>query len=242
MTDGPNGEGFPDRDIEAAEYVLGTLPHAERVAFARTLATDVGLQAAVARWQTHLAPLDEATPEVAPPPGLWLRIRGGLTPAGDDPRVTDLTRRLRRWRLGAIGASALAAGLALALGLGLGLGRFLPVDPEAGQYVAVVNRGGELPALVVRVDTRRGLAEIRSVAMDMPREKSLELWYIADGATPRSLGLVEAGRASMPMPNVVRDAAGLDKAVLAVTVEPTGGAPGGIPTGPVVYSGKLFRD
>jgi anti-sigma-K factor RskA len=238
MTDGPVDPGLPDRDIEAAEYVLGTLPHAERLAFARALASDAALQAAVARWQTRLAPLDAVIPEVEPPAGLWLRIRAGLTPAVDDPRVTDLTRRLRRWRLGALGASALAAGLALALGLG----RLLPTDPDAGQYVAVVNRGGELPALVVRVDTRRGLAEIRSVAMEMPREKSLELWYIADGGAPRSLGLVEPGRASMPMPNAVREAAGLDKAVLAVTVEPTGGAPGGVPTGPVVYSGKLFRD
>lgn len=238
MTDRPGDKGLPDPDIQAAEYVLGTLPHAERVAFARALATDVGLQAAVARWQAHLAPLDDTTPEVAPPAGLWLRIRAAVAPATEDGRVKDLTRSLRRWRVGAIGASALAAGLALALGLG----RVLPADPEAGQYVAVVNRGGELPALVVRVDTRRGLAEVRSVAMDVPREKSLELWYIADGGAPRSLGLVEPGRASMPMPNAVRDAAGLDKAVLAVTVEPSGGAPGGVPTGPVVYSGKLFRD
>jgi len=238
MSDGPTDQGLPDRDIEAAEYVLGTLPQAERIAFARALASDAELRAAVARWQARFAPLDDAIPEAEPPAGIWLRIRAALTSTPDDARVRDLTRRLRRWRLGAVGASALAAGLALALGLG----RWLPTDPDAGQYVAVVNRGGELPALVVRVDTRRGLAQVRSVAADTPREKSLELWYIADGGVPRSLGLVEPGRVSIPMPNAVRETAGLDKAVLAVTVEPSGGAPGGVPTGPVVYSGKLFRD
>ena len=237
MTGGSFDTGAPDRDIEAAEYVLGTLPQAERVAFARALEADAGLQAAVARWQIRLAPLAETLPEVAPPAGTWLRIRAALRPAGDDPRIETLARGLRRWRLGALGASALAAGLALALGLG----RLLPPDPETGQYVAVVNRGGELPALVVRVDTRRGVAQVRSVAADTPREKSLELWYIAGGGAPRSLGLVEAGRASMPMPDVARGAS-LDTAVLAVSVEPPGGSPSGAPTGPVVYSGKLLRD
>ena len=141
MTDAALDAGPPDRDIQAAEYVLGTLPRAERLAFASTLATDADLRAAVARWQTRLAPLAETVPEVAPPAGLWLRIRAALSPAGEDPRVEGLARSLRRWRLGALGASALAAGLALALGLG----RFLPpVDPEAGQYVAVVNRSGSV--------------------------------------------------------------------------------------------------
>ena len=231
------GAGSPDRDIQAAEYVLGTLPQAERTAFARALATDANLQAAVANWQTRLAPLAETVPEVAPPAGTWLRIRAALRPTGDDPRVESLTRGLRRWRLGALGASALAAGLALALGLG----RFLPPDPDTGQYVAVVNRGGELPALVVRVDTRRGVAQVRSVAADTPREKSLELWYIAGDGAPRSLGLVEVGRASMAMPEIARGAS-LETAVLAVSVEPPGGSPSGAPTGPVVYSGKLLRD
>ncbi|TXM78429.1 hypothetical protein FV218_03075 [Methylobacterium sp. WL69] len=239
MSDGPADFRPPDRDIQAAEYVLGTLPLAERLAFARALATEVDLQAAVARWQIRLTPLADTVPEVAPPAGLWLRIRAALSPAGEDPRVQSLARSLRRWRLGALGALALAAGLALALGLG----RFLPpADPEAGQYVAVVNRGGELPALVVRVDTRRGLAQVRSVAADTPREKSLELWYIAGGGTPRSLGLVEAGRASLALPEAAREDARLDTALLAVTVEPPGGSPSGAPTGPIVYSGKLLRD
>ena len=118
MTAGPAVSGPPDRDLQAAEYVLGTLPRAERLAFARALATEADLQAAVARWQARLAPLADTVPEVAPPAGLWLRIRAALSPAGADPRVESLARSLRRWRLGALGASALAAGLALTLGLG----------------------------------------------------------------------------------------------------------------------------
>ncbi|VTZ22118.1 conserved hypothetical protein [Methylocella tundrae] len=102
----------------------------------------------------------------------------------------------------------------------------------------VVNRGGDLPALVVRVDLATGSVYVRPVSTQTPSGKSLELWYIGAGKAPKSMGLVGGNAIKMPLPAGLS----LDKASFAVTVEPEGGSPSGDPTGPVVYSGQLIKE
>jgi anti-sigma-K factor RskA len=63
-----------------------------------------------------------------------------------------------------------------------------------------------------------------------------ELWVIAPGAAPVSLGLLEADPLSVRYPAWV---AGW---VLAVSVEPAGGSPTGAPTGPVILQAKITTD
>ncbi len=109
--------------------------------------------------------------------------------AGEAPRpaapVVDLRPALRRWRRAALATGSLAAGLAVFIAVE----RLMP-RPEAAQYLAVVNRGGELPALVVRVDPRAGTVQVRALAAEAPRDRSLELWVVPAAGAPRSLGLV----------------------------------------------------
>ena len=69
-----------DREILAAEYVLGTLHADERTLFASVLAQDAEAQAAVAAWEARLAALSAAVAEVAPPPAVWERIESALSP------------------------------------------------------------------------------------------------------------------------------------------------------------------
>ncbi len=57
-----------EREILAAEYVLGTLHVDERTLFASVLAHDEAARAAVAEWEKRLAPLSLAIADVAPPP------------------------------------------------------------------------------------------------------------------------------------------------------------------------------
>ena len=145
-----------------------------------------------------------------------------------------LRRSLTRWRVAAAAASALAAGLAIFV-VDRELIRHPTVQPA---YVAVVNRGGDQPALIVRVDLAKGTVYVRPLAAEAPAGKSLELWYIGAGKPPKSMGVVGDAAVRMPLP------AGLspEKASLAVTVEPPGGSPTGDPTGPIVYSGQLIRE
>ncbi|MET7245727.1 anti-sigma factor [Methylobacterium sp. EM32] len=231
-------------DLRAAEYVLGTLNAAEREAYRRERAGSPALRAAERAWEARLAPLAGAVPEVAPPPGAWAGIAARLPGEAPGSSVVDLRPALRRWRRAALAAGALAAGLALFIAVErLAPGMLSPgvLSPETSHYLAVVNRGGELPALVVRVDPRAGTVQVRALAAEAPRDRSLELWVVPAAGAPRSLGLVRAEAGSrLPLP--AADRAVLDGASLAVSVEPPGGSPLGAPTGPVVYSGRLVRE
>jgi anti-sigma-K factor RskA len=108
-----------------------------------------------------------------------------------------------------------------------------------GSYVAAVNQSGDMPALIVRVDLATKAVTVRPVAADTPPGKSLELWYIAAGQSPKSMGVVEKGRGErMSMPNDMP----LKDTIFAVTVEVPGGSPTGAPMGPVVYKGALIAE
>lgn len=228
-----------DRDFRAAEYVIGTLPADERAAVEAEIRTDPVTEAYVRDWERRLAPLSLAVPEENPPPRLWGAIVRALPgpsairrPANDN-RIAALSGQVRRWRLASAGAGLIAAGLALFVAVG----PRVPAPDSAGRYVAVVTSAGDLPALIVSVDTSTGTAQVRPVAAKAPDGRSLELWFIGADKTPKTLGLVGTGASRIALPA----GAGSD-GLIAVSVEPQGGSPTGQPTGQVVYTGKLIRD
>ena len=66
-----------------------------------------------------------------------------------------------------------------------------------------------------------------------------ELWLIPAGEAPRSLGLVSIDKAhTVTIPQALRRALTAGS-TLAITLEPPGGAPQGIPTGPIIAKGSL---
>ena len=233
-----------DPDLRAAEYVLGTLDAGERTEVARAVAADPVMAGRVRAWELRLAPLTDAVPAVAPPQ----RVRAALLRAipemaRPDPTMPDpgrpdqlvaLRRQVRRWRGAAAGASLLAAGLALFVAVGTGPRGGAGV--EAGRYLAVVQGGGALPALIVRVDIRAGTAQVRPVGAETPAGRSLELWYIG-AAGPQAIGLVGAAPSRISLPR-----GATADGVIAAPIEPPGGSPNGVPTGPAVYTGKLIAE
>ncbi len=264
--DGAGGE----RDLRAAEYVLGTLDARERAAFELERTVDPATEAALRAWERRLGPLTRAVPAIRPGPEIWARIAAALPSGGagaqpeafagredrseggrdeiasgtaggaaaNDNRLRDLARQVRFWRRAAAGAGS-AAGLAAA-SLALVLtGWPQPAAVPSPRSVAVVTSGGDLPALIVSVDSASGTVQVRPLAAQAPAGRSLELWYIGAGAAPRPLGLVGTEPARLALPPGTGSGAG---ATLAVSVEPPGGSPTGQPTGQVVYSGKLIPE
>ena len=111
-----------DRDLDAAEYVLGTLsPEAARD-MAERMAREPELARAVADWETRLARFGEDLAPVEPPAHVWQAISDDLSmtrPTGrGDIREAANDSALRRWRIAAVAASTAAILLAGALWLG----------------------------------------------------------------------------------------------------------------------------
>ena len=238
---------FDDIEALAAEYVLGTLDQAERRRAERLMAQDPAFDSLVQDWTRRLTPLTEAIPPEPPPTEVWQRIQAILRQRGEAylepsapavaarPSRPRITERLSFWRWCTLGASALAATLAAFIA-------FRPAAPPVeleSRYVAVLNRGAAEPAWLVTVDLARKALTIRPLAEVRVAEQSLELWLVAGGeAKPRSLGLLSPEQEiSLSLSAAWQEP---EAAVLAISLEPPGGSPTGLPTGPVVYQGKLL--
>jgi anti-sigma-K factor RskA len=230
-----------EMESQAAEYVLGTLTADERTAFEALLTQSAEARAAVASWEQRLAPLAATIGDIAPSPIVWTAIQRRLQQIAGPARLRladDVTTAIRvsrdRWRMGAIAFAALAACFAF-----FSVNRVMTDRREAAAtYVAVVNRGGDLPALIIRVDLARQSIFVRPLAAQVPQGHSLELWWLGEGKPPKSMGLVDKDTRRVPLPA----GAHVEKAGFAVTVEPPGGSPTHAPTGPIVYSGQLLKE
>ncbi|MFT8243913.1 anti-sigma factor domain-containing protein [Roseomonas sp. BN140053] len=216
-----------EREVLAGEYVLGALDARAAAAVERALPGDPELRAAVAQWENDLAPLLAAMPAMEPPPELWERIDASLRleqlAAGVARRRAP---RLGLWRGWAIGATAVAAGLAGVL--------LLRPPPERLMTVLLTQR--DQPAWVVEA---QGDA-LRLAALN-PRpvegDRQLQLWALPAGATrPTSLGLIPADGRFSVVPSGLRPAPGM---LIEISLEPPGGSPTGLPTGPVLFIGRL---
>ena len=244
-----------DDDIEglAAEYVLGSLGTLERAEVAGRRTTDAALDAAITAWEARLGPLSTALPGIEPPG----YILGNVLRQVDTPISVPLAsmregsrrrRSVRRWLALSAGASALAACLVGALLWVFEAPVRIPArfvselektpNPTEGLTVALVPLGFE-----VFFDLRASTVLVRPFAVPPGSSQDYQLWLIPHGtaAPPISLGVIPLAEPTMsPWPATYppRD---LVHARLAVSLEPRGGSPKGIPTGPTMFEGKLVQ-
>jgi anti-sigma-K factor RskA len=227
-------------DALAAQYVAGTLRGRARARFEALLPSHPALQAAVRDWQLRLMPLTGVLPAQAPPQQVWQRIEKRLWPVAAVPAPVAWWQRLGLWR--ALSGVALAG----VVGLGVLLNNPPPTSPPV---VVVLDSTGAAPAPNVAAagsivasfsGDGRALVTRTLTPVGVTPDRVLELWSVPPEGNPRSLGLISANgvtvlkRDRLPA-TVLRGGT----AALAVSVEPPGGSPTGVPTGPVVFAGKL---
>lgn len=234
-----------DREVMAAEYVLGTLDANERTQAEALLASDSEFAARVRYWENYLGALIANVEPVEPGRDLFPLIRARIANAGaGGSNVIDLTRRLNRWRGATFVASALAASLLLFVSVKEFAPDYLPaaLRPDSARYVAVIQQSKDAPAFLLTVDTRTKSFTVRKVGAEAPQGRAFELWLVHDKfPAPRSLGVVSEHEFTRPAAFANYDPQIINEATYAVSVEPPGGSPTGAPTGPVVFTGRLIE-
>jgi anti-sigma-K factor RskA len=131
----------------------------------------------------------------------------------------------------AIAASAASAALAVYIAVSAG-------RAPAPTVVAVLAAPGGEPGWVAVTGPKPGEISVSAVAPKLESgPHAFELWGIAGGA-PRALGLLpqRPGSALGLRASALPPPGG----VLGVSLEPPGGSATGLPTGPVLYQGKVL--
>ena len=233
----------PDtRSALAGEYVLGTLHGRARARFELWLRSDPGLRREVARWEERLMPLTGQVPAIAPSPAVWESIHARINRRRmAQPTPGGWWQRLGFWRSASV-ASTLAAAVLLT---------YVAATPRehallpAQTMVSVMTDDKANPALTVAwsPEAPRGGLRVRVIGhAEMAPGTAWELWMLPGGdQPPKSLGLISTHDAQTVEIPVELLRALTQAAGLAMSVEPAGGSPTGLPTGPVIYSGRCVE-
>ena len=220
---------------------VGELPEAVSDSIAASLA------------KTLAEPAEERTERVAAPPVIPPEIEPRVERSAN---VVQLARRVSRWRRMTVVMGAIAALLALYIGLAQfapGLVPFGPRSPVVAQaqgpaqqlgarLVAVLQQEPTAPAFLLTVDPQSRTLVVRRVSATPEAGRSYELWLISSQfPTPKSLGVVGNDEFTQRQIPGNFDVATLRTASYAVSLEPAGGSPSGVPTGPVLFTGKIVE-
>lgn len=224
-------------DALAAQYVAGTLRGGARRRFEALLPSHPTLRAATSAWQDRLMPLTAAVQPVAPPARVWRGIEMRLWPAQAEAAAPlPWWQRLGLWR----GFSGLATAAVLVLTVAL-----VRTPPALAPIVVVLEgQAGTAAAGATFVASVSGDGQAMVLqpvsATPLAAGRSLELWSVPPQGAPKSLGLISDGGVTvLARQRLPADLLRGGTAALAVTVEPPGGSPTGVATGPIVFVGKL---
>lgn len=224
----------PVRNALASEYVLGTLQGPARIRFQRLLMQHSSMRHTLWRWEGHLNTLGGSLPPQPLPPQLWSKIeaRLGFTDraAPPDNIVNFPERTVRNWQWFASLSAAAAIIFAVLL--------FMPHSLQQGvaPQVAIVQSEKAQALWLIEVTENRINVQATDKLQPQP-DRDYELWIVAkDGRAPISLGLLpKQGRLVLARADIMDK---IDIAALAVSLEPIGGSPNGLPT-TVLFTAEL---
>lgn len=234
-----------ESDRLAAEHALGLLEGEELAEARRRTLADPEFARSVADWQVRLAPMLDDVEPVEPDPAVWSRIEAAVavSPRGE---VIQLRRTVRRWQIG--------TGLAAAASVVLALLSLRPAPPvpavnpgllaasstTEGKVLAAALAAGPQsgPVMLVYIPSQRRMLAVGS-GFAKSAAHDYQLWLIPPGSKPLPLGILSGdGVQAMDLSKALVQA--IDhRASVAVSLEPKGGSPTGLPTGPVLASGKV---
>jgi anti-sigma-K factor RskA len=184
---------------------------------------------------------------IAPPPHLFFEVTKQLGRQRDHRRIgTQALTGSWRWPALAAGACALAACLAI-------ITVWLSPNSSASpvRLVSKLQRSANLAdgtnptvptGFVVYFDLRASTMIVNPLAVPPGSRRDYQLWLVPPGsAPPISLGVIPLAEPTTSPWFATYPPYDLVHATLAVSLEPAGGAPKGIPTGPMLFVGTLVQ-
>lgn len=221
----------PHLDAVAGEYLLGTLRGPARKRFERSLRDEPRVALHLRRLEALFTPRYAPMMEVQPAAHTWARLE----------RELDLARYRTPWyrRLGIWRGLAAASTAALVLSVGFQLMRPSPSEP-AMVVVARLEGKSEAARVTAALALDRTAIELKTSRPVLAGpQQSYELWLLPqDGGAPLSLAVLGTLDARFPLAEGHRSRVRAG-AKFAVTVEPAGGSPRGVATGPVILVGEI---
>lgn len=215
-------------DSLAGQYVLGTLRGLARKRFQRLLLSSNKAREATSMWEQNLNNLASAITPQIPNDEVWVQIMQRIEnkPQSSKTLVHTKPSIWRTWSFVATAACIILA--------------FLVIQPTSSvkqtEQIALVQNQDKQSLWFIDVNAQ-GLAIKASSQLVAQTNKDYELWMILKGQdTPISLGLLPKQGDKLLLKDKRFKAS--DIALLAVSLEPIGGSPNGLPT-EVLYTTEL---
>jgi anti-sigma-K factor RskA len=236
----PNEPGENLHEL-AGEYVLGTLPAAQRQALERRLPVEPELQAAVDYWEARLLHLTDLVEPQTPSSRLWNRIQRTLDESSRQAAPQASKQRSGWWNSLSLWRGFAGAGIAATLVLGVLLLSRVPPTPSSTWLVVLATPQDLAPGWVMQASNQSREIELIPLGVtELPPDKALQLWTKADSwQAPVSLGLVKPGE---PVRIRLDDLPPLQpNQLFELTLEQPTGSPTGKPTGPIQFIGRAAK-
>ena len=225
-----------DPDTTAAELALGVLDGVDRAAALRRMIAEPHFARDVERWRDHFILLLAGVAEHPAPRGLYDRIEARI-----DGRIETPRRTINPWKPTAIAASLAALAMtAVAL---------RPVEAPPAQSASRAATAPMIAAMALTdsklsqpalYDADAGMVKMPG-PMPIPTGRSAQLWVIEGDSAPKPLGIFRAVAAGSYVAEARIGTVIAPGTILAISIEPIGGSPTGLPTGPVIASGSLTK-
>ena len=209
-----NRDEEDDQSLLAAEYVIGLLPQLSRRRIEHRMRREAQLRAKVAFWEDRLGHLNKYY---------------GAQPVSPSVKAAIDARLFRKLQ------NSVVAGL-LALSLVALTSVFALQTNKLERTSTELHNPSTGYRFAVSVSSDRTDIEIKLNDGRLPEGHSFELWIIATGEMPRSLGAF-SHESKKTLPDGLPSGS-----TIAVSLEPLNGSLTGLPTGDVLAAGRLPPD
>jgi len=223
-----------DKSSPAFEYVAGTLPPAERLAFEESLSNDPQLRQDVGFWEEHFMGLQNRHRQLPPKPGAWEAIAARIGAMNGNGKVPGQSPSPWRWWIA-------GAAMAMLATVAIILPQFSTTRPNT-DYVAVLTDSSGAARLTALTTGDNQTMWLQWNQVTLEEDTSLQLWAQSrrDGQT-RPIAVfdrTDVAQLSLSQAEwrLVKDA---EKLIL--TREESGGSPLNMPSDIIVATGVCVR-